>query len=77
MEDSINSGAPRELQRVHLVSRAFDPLFKVHPKLLDHPTRKGKPKSQGEGSDTAPELCSMANCGLHAPFHFFGGKNYA
>lgn len=42
VEDAIDAGTPRELQCVHLVSRALDPLFKVHPKLLDHPTRKKK-----------------------------------
>lgn len=42
VEDSINPGAPGELQCVHLVSRALDPLLKVHPKLLDHPMRKEK-----------------------------------
>lgn len=40
MKDAIDSGPPRQLQCVHLVSRALDSLLKVHSKLLDHPSRK-------------------------------------
>lgn len=53
MEDAIDSGAPRELQRVHLVSRALYPLFKVHPKLLDHPMRKKKTRTLSRGFNKA------------------------
>lgn len=37
VEDAIDAGAPRQLQGVDLISRAFDSLLKVHSKLLDHP----------------------------------------
>lgn len=46
MKDAIDSGTPRQLQCIHLISRALNSLLKVHSKLLDHPSRKEKAKGQ-------------------------------
>lgn len=70
MEDAIDSGTPRELQRVHLVSRALYPLFKVHPKLLDHPTRKKKTRTLSRGFNKASVLCPESSHGSVPSFHF-------
>lgn len=42
VENPVYFSAPRELQRIDLVPRAFDSLLEVHGELLNHPVIVGE-----------------------------------